>query len=62
MRFFHSFGIKDVLLKRLENFRIEKPTAIQEKVRCFRARVSLPKTHVYAQWRQNNYIWNKKHS
>ncbi|KAJ7384913.1 hypothetical protein OS493_018600 [Desmophyllum pertusum] len=31
MRFFHSFGIKDVLLKRLKNFRIEKPTAIQEK-------------------------------
>lgn len=31
-RLFHSFGIKDVLLKRLKNLRIEKPTKIQEKV------------------------------
>ena len=29
---FHSFGIKDVLLKRLRKISIEKPTAIQEKV------------------------------
>lgn len=31
-RLFHSFGIKDTLVKRLANLRIEKPTAIQEKV------------------------------
>ena len=31
-RLFHSFGIKDALVKRLANLRIEKPTAIQEKV------------------------------
>lgn len=31
-RSFHSFGIKDVLVKSLANLRIEKPTAIQEKV------------------------------
>ena len=31
-RSFHSFGIKDVLVKRLANLRIEKPTPIQEKV------------------------------
>lgn len=32
MRLFHSFGIKDALVKRLVDLRIEKPTAIQEKV------------------------------
>ena len=31
-RAFHTFGIRDVLLKRLRNMSIEKPTAIQEKV------------------------------
>lgn len=31
-RVFHTFGIRDVLLKRLRNMSIEKPTAIQEKV------------------------------
>ncbi|KAL9975841.1 hypothetical protein ACROYT_G013049 [Oculina patagonica] len=30
-RLFHSFGIKDVLIKRLKKLRIENPTAIQEK-------------------------------
>ena len=31
-RVFHSFGIKDILLKRLRKISIEKPTAVQEKV------------------------------
>ena len=31
-RSFHSLGIKDVLVKRLADLRIEKPTPIQEKV------------------------------
>ena len=31
-RLFHSFGLKDILLKRLKDMNIEKPTAIQEKV------------------------------
>ena len=31
-RSFHSFGLKDILLKRLKDMNIEKPTAIQEKV------------------------------
>lgn len=31
-RLFHSFGIDNALIKRLANLRIEKPTAIQEKV------------------------------
>ena len=41
-RLFHSYGIKDVLLKRLKNLRIEKPTAIQEKVSCVFARAVKP--------------------
>ena len=31
-RLFHSFGLKDILLKRLKDMNIEKPTTIQEKV------------------------------
>ena len=31
-RLFHSFGLKDILLKRLKDMNIEKPTVIQEKV------------------------------
>ena len=31
-RLFHTFGIEEVLIKRLENINILKPTAIQEKV------------------------------
>lgn len=31
-RAFHTFGMKDVLLKRLKDMNISKPTAIQEKV------------------------------
>ena len=31
-RLFHSFGLKEILLKRLKDLKIEKPTTIQEKV------------------------------
>ena len=38
-RFFNSFGLENVLVKRLKNLRIEKPTAIQEKVRFILGKV-----------------------
>ena len=39
-RLFHTFGIEEFLIKRLENISILKPTAIQEKVsRVARAHV-----------------------
>lgn len=41
-RLFHSFGLKDILLKRLKDMNIEKPTAIQEKVCLEFAGADLP--------------------
>ena len=52
-RLFHSFGIKDVLLKRLKNVSIEKPTAIQEKVSILRAVSECKILHV-----NKNFILN----
>jgi len=45
MRLFHSFGIKDALVKRLVDLRIEKPTAIQEKVSYMKSTCCMQSCH-----------------
>ena len=42
-RLFHSLGMRNALVKRLADLRIQKPTAIQEKVS--KARVDMLRMH-----------------